>query len=198
MLTCDWCISIHFVCFYVFAACDRPVSDCFRQWSTSFFRSFLWSFLFLSLARITHQSIPPAPPPPPGYCGAFACLVSPGRGWGICKFCTARGPGICQPPGHSRAFDTHAVSYQNITTQKVLLEKKQIGSSVKDRNKLKRVVKACSRFYACISSLLIKPELHSETRKLSTWFNIFWLVNQISADIIWRTSFHIYKTIYNI
>ena len=38
----------------------------------------------------------------------------------------------------------------------------QIGSSVKDRNKLKRVVKACSRFYACISSLLIKPELHSE------------------------------------
>ena len=31
MLTCDWCISIHFVCFYVFAACDRPVSDCFRQ-----------------------------------------------------------------------------------------------------------------------------------------------------------------------
>ena len=57
----------------------------------------------------------------------------------------------------------HAVSYQNITTQKVLLEKTQIGcSSVKDRNKLKRVVKACSRFYACISSLLIKPELHSE------------------------------------
>ena len=47
-------------------------------------------------------------------------------------------------------------------TQKVLLEKKQIGSSIKDRNKLKRVVKACSRFYACVSSLLIKPELHSE------------------------------------
>ena len=41
-------------------------------------------------------------------------------------------------------------------------KKKQIGSSVKDRNKLKRVVKACSRFYACVSSLLIKPELHSE------------------------------------
>ena len=30
------------------------------------------------------------------------------------------------------------------------------------------VVKACSRFYTCISSLLIKPELHSETRELST------------------------------
>ena len=81
---------------------------------------------------------------------------------GTCKFCTARGPGICQPRGHSRAFDMHAVSYQNITTQKVLLEKKRIGSSVKDGNKLKRVVKLCSRFCASISSLLIKAELRSE------------------------------------
>ena len=56
----------------------------------------------------------------------------------------------------------HAVSYQNITTQKVLLEKKRIGSSVKDGNKLKRVVKLCSRFCACISSLLIEAELRSE------------------------------------
>ena len=74
-------------------------------------------------------------PPPPGLLRGIY-LPCQSRGWGICKFCTARGPGICQPPGHSRAFDTHAVSYQNITTQKVLLEKKQIGSSVKDRNKL--------------------------------------------------------------
>ena len=90
------------------------------------------------------------------------CPPCQSRGWGICKFCTARGPHICQPQGPFPSFDTHAISYQNITTQKVLLKKKQIGSSVKDRNKLKRVVKACSRFYACISSLLIKPELHSE------------------------------------
>ena len=78
---------------------------------------------------------PCAQPPPPlllrGICPSCQSL-----GWGICKFCTARGPGICQPPGHFRAFDKHAVSYQNITTQKVLLGKKQIGSSVKDRNKL--------------------------------------------------------------
>ena len=67
-------------------------------------------------------------------------------------------------PGPFPSFDTHVVSYQNITTQRVLLEKKQIGSSVKDRNKLLSVVKACSRFYmyVCISSLLIKPELSSE------------------------------------
>ena len=48
-------------------------------------------------------------------------------GWGICKFCAALGPGICQPRGHSRAFHTHAVSYQNITTQKVLLEKSRLA-----------------------------------------------------------------------
>ena len=114
---------------------------------------------------VMHQSIPAAPSPasPPGYCGAFARLVSPG-GLGIYKFCTVRGPGICQPRGRQRAFDTLAISYQNITTQKVLLEKKQTGSPVKDRNKLKRIVKACSRFYAYISSLLVKPELHSENR----------------------------------
>ena len=68
----------------------------------------------------------------------------------------------------------HAISYQNITTQKVLLEKTQIGPSVKDRNKLKRVVKVCSRFYACISSLLIKQEfIHNENRSCryeSTFF----------------------------
>ena len=63
---------------------------------------------------------------PPGLLRGI-CPPCKSRGWGICKFCTARGPGICQPPGHSRAFDTHAVSYQNITTQKVLLEKSRLA-----------------------------------------------------------------------
>ena len=51
---------------------------------------------------------------------------------------------------------------------------------------------SCKGKYACISSLLIKPEIHSETREVSTWINVFQLVNQISV-IIWRTSFHIYN-----
>ena len=62
------------------------------------------------------------PPPLPGYCRAFARLSVPG--WGIYKFCAARGPGICQPRGYSRTFETHAVSYQNITTQRILLKKR--------------------------------------------------------------------------
>ena len=78
-----------------------------------------------------HQSIPPVPNPPratAGHMPTLSVTQSWGRGWGICKFCTAQGPGICQPQGHSRAFDPHTVSYQNITTPTV--------SSVKDRNKL--------------------------------------------------------------
>ena len=45
------------------------------------------------------------------------------QGWGICKFCVAWGPGICQPRAYSQAFDTYMVSYQNITTQRILPEK---------------------------------------------------------------------------
>ena len=35
-------------------------------------------------------------------------------------------------------------------------------------------------------------------RELSTWINVFWLLNQISVDIIWKTPFHINETIHNI
>ena len=36
--------------------------------------------LYTKLVRVIHQSIPAAPSTPPGYCGAFARLVSPGGG----------------------------------------------------------------------------------------------------------------------
>ena len=64
----------------------------------------------------------------------------------------------------------------------------------KDGKKLKRFVKACSRFYACISSLLIKPELYSETRGLSTWINVFLVIESsfswyyFSALLIFKMS----------
>ena len=102
------------------------------------------------------------PPPPLGLLRGI-CPPCHSRGWGIWKFYAARRPGICQP----RASDTHAVSYQNTELYRRF---------VKDGKKLKRFVKACSRFYACISSLLIKPELHSETRELSTWINVLLVI----------------------
>ena len=83
------------------------------------------------------------------------------RGWGICKFCAARGPDICQPLGHSWAFDTHAVCYRHITTQRILLGKKADWLICQGREKIKRFLKACSWFYAWVSSLLMKPELQT-------------------------------------
>ena len=110
--------------------------------------------------EIMHQLIPAAPtphPPPttPGNCGAFARLVSPGEGHLQILRCS--GPGICQPRG--QPFDRHAVSYQNIPTQRILMKKRADWLICQGEGK---IVKACSRFNACISSLLIKPELHSK------------------------------------
>ena len=65
-----------------------------------------------------------------------------------------------------------------LSTRRISLElywkNNQIGSFVKDRKKLKRFVKAyvLDSMHAFLP--LIKPELHSETRKLSTWINVFW------------------------
>ena len=46
---------------------------------------------------VMHQSIPPAPSPrPPGYCGAFARLVSPGGG-AFANFALPRGRAFANP-----------------------------------------------------------------------------------------------------
>ena len=63
-------------------------------------------------ASVNSTCARPLPPAPHGLLRGI-CPSCQSRGWGICKFCAARGPGICQPQGHSQAFDTHAVSYQN-------------------------------------------------------------------------------------
>ena len=95
--------------------------------------------------NLMHQSIaaaPSPPPPPPATADHLPALSVP---WvGHLQILCCRGPGICQPRGHSRAFDTHAVSYQNITTQRILLGKKADWLICQGQEKLKRFVKACS------------------------------------------------------
>ena len=123
-----------------------------------------------------HQSIPAASstPPPPGYCGAFARLVIPGGG-AFANF-VLPGAGHLPTPGpflsfwHARGFLSET---QKITTQRILLGKKADWLIRQGPEKLKRFVKACSWFCACISSLLIEPELPSEFgsyRRESTFF----------------------------
>ena len=56
-----------------------------------------------------HQSIPAArsPPPPRAIAGHLPALSVPGMGH-LKNFVASRGPGICQPLGQPRTFDTHA------------------------------------------------------------------------------------------
>ena len=64
----------------------------------------------------------------PSVCFALVnatCAQPPGLLQGISKFSTAQGPGICQPWAIPELL-THTVSYQNITTQKVVLEKSRL------------------------------------------------------------------------
>ena len=130
-----------------------------------------------------HPSIPaaptaPPPPHPPGYCVAFARLVSPGEGgwaiWHACNFLF------------------------RLTTQRILLEKQAHWLICQGPEKLKRVLKACSRFHACFFPLHIKSESHGEIgsyQDVNQRFLDKLKLNQISVDIIWRKFFHIYKPI---
>ena len=92
------------------------------------------------------------PPLPPGLLTAGHFLALSVRGGGICKFWAARGPGICQPQGEPWISGTHAVSYQNITTQRILLEKQADWLIYQGRGKIEEVCKgmfsiSCMHFF---------------------------------------------------
>ena len=155
---------------------------------------------YLEVARIMHQSILAAPrfsPPPRGGGGGLLrgiCLPCLSPEWGICAI---QGTGICLHRGDSQAFHTHAVCYQNITTKRILLEKQAYWLFCKGEEKLKTVVKACSRSYACISSLPISSQNYiAKSGAIDVTRQRFGVkLNQISVDMIGRrTSFHISKT----
>ena len=76
-----------------------------------------------------HQSNPAATSPPGLLRGI--CPPCQSRGWGICKFGAAWARAFCQ----LRAFNTHTISYQKITTQRILLEKQADWLIVKDGKK---------------------------------------------------------------
>ena len=104
---------------------------------------------------ISQFQLRPAPPPLPPGLPQGICPPCKSQGWGISKFCAARGPGICQPRGQTRTFNMHAVSYQHITTQRILLEKQADRLICQGRKKIEEVCKGMFSIYKCISSLLI-------------------------------------------
>lgn len=101
--------------------CRLPSIFSLRTFLQLFEKTTLEGFRIQIQVIMRHRSIPTASNPP-GYYGAFARLFQ-SRGWGISKFCPARGSGICQPRGHPRAFDTYVVSYPNITLYRGFYQK---------------------------------------------------------------------------
>ena len=112
-----------------------------------------WTWKF-SRFRLMDQPIPAAPSPPP---------PNPGLIWGHLSALSVPGVGHLQIlryplaghlpiPGPLRAFDTHAVSYQNITTQRILLEKQADWLIFQGREKNEEVCKGmfsilCMHFF---------------------------------------------------
>ena len=136
--------------------------------------------------------------PPSGYCRVFARPVSPAGG-AFANFVLSGGRASANPVAwfpsfwHARDF----LSEYSKLHRGFYWERKQIDSSVKDSKKLKGVVKACSWFYTCISSLLVKRELHSVKSGAIDLNQRFLVIENISVDLVWKTSFHIYRTIHN-
>ena len=100
---------------------------------------------------LMHQLIPAAlSPPPPGLLQGI-CPPCQSRGWGICKFWAARGPRARHLPTpnfwHARGF-----RYQNITTQRILLEKHADWLTSQGQEKIEEVCKGmfsilCMHFF---------------------------------------------------
>ena len=100
-----------------------------------------------------YQSIQAVPPTPRLLQGI--CPPCQSCGWGISKFCVVLGLGICQLLGHPQAFDTHMVSYPNITKHRGFYWNHKQKSDKEKKNC--RVSKACfldfmHAFLPCISS----------------------------------------------
>ena len=94
---------------------------------------------------------PPPPPPTPGYCGAFACLVSPGGGV-FANFVLPGGRALANL-GAIPEVGKHARGLLSKYYYTEDFSGKESRLTHLSRKKLKRVVKVCSCFYACISSL---------------------------------------------
>ena len=129
--------------------------------------TYLLSAYFSTFYRtlcISQFQLRPAPPPlsPLGYCRALAHLFSPGVGHLQISRCS--GAGHLTSPGLFPALDTHAVSCQHITTQRILLEKNADWFICQGQG----LVKACSQFYVRIFYGLSSQNYTTRNRELLT------------------------------
>ena len=145
-------------------------------------------FAWDGFGKVMHQSIPPAPSPSP----PTTALSVPGVGHLQIFHCPGAGH-LPTPGAIPELSNTHAVSHLNKTTQRVLLEKSRLAYlsriGINWRGLQGHVLDFMHAFLHCLSSQSYIAKL-----ELSMWINVI----NININIIWRTSFHNYKTIHNI
>ena len=124
---------------------------------------------------ISQFQLRPAPPSPRATAGHLPVLSVPGVGHLQILCCP--GAGHLPTPGPFLSFwHARGILSENNYTEDFTRKESRLAR-LSRTGKLKRFVKACSWFYACISSLLIEPELHSEIgsyRSESTFFG-YWI-----------------------
>ena len=99
----------------------------------------------------------------PSYCGAFARLVIP-VGGAFANLALPGGRAFANPGANPELLTRTRFPIEIYTTQMILLNKKKTDWLIfQGWEKTEEFnVKACSRLFACISSLLITPELDCE------------------------------------
>ena len=155
----------------------------------------------VNFQKVMHQSIPaasqaPPPPAPRATAGHLPAFSVPGVGHLQILCCPGAGhlptPGPFPSFCHARGF----LSEYNYTDNFTRKESRFGHLSWTGKN-----WRGCTGMFLILCMHFIiayKARITWRNRELSTWINIFWLLNQNSVDIIWKISFYIYKAIHNI
>ena len=149
-------------------------------------------------ASVNSTCAQPPPPSPPGLLRGI-CLPWQSQGWGIkLQILRCPGAGHLPTPGqtpnswHARGFLLDYNYTEDVTVKTSRL------AYLSRTGKIEEVCKGIFLILCMHFFIAYQARITWRNRELSTWINVFWLLNQISVDIIWKISFHIYKTIHNI
>ena len=101
----------------------------------------------------TIPAAPSTPPPPPSQAITRHFPALQPRGWGISKFCAARGSEFPNHEATTEISGTHVVSNPNITTQRILLGKQADWLICQGGQRIKEDCKGMFSFL-CMSSFI--------------------------------------------
>ena len=135
-------------------------------------------------------------PPPPVTAGHLLALLVVGVGHLQILCCPGTGQLPTLGPFSSFFFSRGFLSEYNYTDDFTGKESRLAHLSWTGKN-----WRGCKGMFLILDMnffIAYPARITKRNQELSTWINIFWLLSQISADIIWKISFHIYKTIHNI